>query len=358
MVRAVVRVCVILCLIGAVSSCSNPRAFHIVGNQRQQRELRLLFDRLDAEDAQGQEYVAIIEQIAGYLVSAGYPERMRTFLTTYIDENPHKDPYSAYYLLLVAKSYEETSPELAQHYYRRIVWNWADVIVRGTSVHYIALSALVNLTKDPTLRIAYYSDLLERFGDKVNLATVYYAIADAYGKLGQWEDAYSSYRRFLDYCNGATESCNSAISTISSRLDAYQAIGAQVRFHDSAKDWTRADLDSLVSDIKGALINRDSDRLLRYRADANFFARSWQQDEFDFNSQISFNLGIFLLRSRVRFAEEIDITSNVREAYLKTWGWSHRISTWYLYFRRVDFPSDPEIHGNWEWAGIFFGERL
>ena len=25
---------------------------------------------------------------------------------------------------------------------------------------------------------------------------------------------------------------------------------------------------------------------------------------------------------------------------------------------KVNFPADPEIHGRWEWAGIYFGEKL
>ena len=46
------------------------------------------------------------------------------------------------------------------------------------------------------------------------------------------------------------------------------------------------------------------------------------------------------------------------EAYLKTWGWSQYVSVWYLYFRKVNYPVDPDIHGNWEWAGIYLGERM
>lgn len=44
--------------------------------------------------------------------------------------------------------------------------------------------------------------------------------------------------------------------------------------------------------------------------------------------------------------------------FLRTIGWSYRVETWYLYFRRVNFKADPSIDGKWEWAGIFFGEKL
>jgi hypothetical protein len=50
--------------------------------------------------------------------------------------------------------------------------------------------------------------------------------------------------------------------------------------------------------------------------------------------------------------------SNDREAYLRSTGWNYRIPTWYFYFRRVEYPADPESNGAWEWAGVFFGEKL
>ena len=63
------------------------------------------------------------------------------------------------------------------------------------------------------------------------------------------------------------------------------------------------------------------------------------------------------MEQRIHYNRDLDRDSNTREAYLRTWGWSYRIKTWYLYFRRVHFPADPEIHGQWEWAGIYFGEK-
>ena len=64
------------------------------------------------------------------------------------------------------------------------------------------------------------------------------------------------------------------------------------------------------------------------------------------------------MTSRLRCASELDPDSNAQEAYLETWGWSYyRIRTWYLYFRKVHFPADPEINGHWEWAGIYFGSK-
>ena len=60
----------------------------------------------------------------------------------------------------------------------------------------------------------------------------------------------------------------------------------------------------------------------------------------------------------MNFNDTLDELSNEGEAYLRSTGWNYRIPTWYFYFRRVEYPADPEINGSWEWAGVFFGEKL
>ncbi len=66
----------------------------------------------------------------------------------------------------------------------------------------------------------------------------------------------------------------------------------------------------------------------------------------------------FMRGNRIRYSAELDPSSSPTEAYLRTTGWSNYVNVWYLYFRKVNFPADPEIHGRWEWAGIYFGEKL
>jgi len=60
----------------------------------------------------------------------------------------------------------------------------------------------------------------------------------------------------------------------------------------------------------------------------------------------------------VRFSDKVDELSNEGEAYLRSTGWNYRIPTWYFYFRRVEYPADPDVNGAWEWAGVYFGEKL
>ena len=90
----------------------------------------------------------------------------------------------------------------------------------------------------------------------------------------------------------------------------------------------------------------------------NFFAMSWRQVETDVNAQESFSMRSFMRGNRIRYSAELDPSSSPTEAYLRTTGWSNYVNVWYLYFRKVNFPADPEIHGRWEWAGIYYGEKL
>jgi hypothetical protein len=73
---------------------------------------------------------------------------------------------------------------------------------------------------------------------------------------------------------------------------------------------------------------------------------------------IDFNFYDFMAGNTIEYQARLDSSSNAGEAYLRTWGWSQYLSVWYLYFRTIYFPSDPEIHGRWEWAGIYYGEKL
>ena len=61
---------------------------------------------------------------------------------------------------------------------------------------------------------------------------------------------------------------------------------------------------------------------------------------------------------RVYADAELHPDSSDREAFLRTAGWTARVTTWYLYFRRVDYGIDPRVDGTWEWAGIYFGEKV
>jgi len=131
-------------------------------------------------------------------------------------------------------------------------------------------------------------------------------------------------------------------------------------FNNSAKDWTFETLDELKAAVIKAIRNYDWRALDRYKAKVNFFSMSWKQEETDANAQEVFSMRDWMRGNRIRCSDTLDETSTPNEAYLRTWGWTNfsGVSVWYLYFRKIDFPLDPDINGNWEWAGIYIGNKL
>ncbi len=323
-------------------------SYYVVGDRETSTELEKLFEVLNTEELDSRDRSVVIEQIAANLHRAGYPERMKVFLTEYVEAH-RGDPYNGYYLFLVAQHYDSNAgAPVARHYYERLVTNYPDLKVRNNSIHFQALSRLVDIADDDNDRLEYYHQITERFPHKVELGKKYFYLARSYENLGRWDEAFDAYREFLRHPG----------TSIPGYPDARRDIKTRVGFYDSSRDWTRESLDDLVTDIKVALSRQNPSHLLRHRAKENFFAMSWEQQESDFNSRIEFDIGTFMQRRPVRYSRDLEISSNAREAYLRTWNWSYRINTWYLYFRRVDFPADPEIHNNWEWAGVYFGEQL
>lgn len=340
-----------------LAACGESDTRYYIGAFEQNQELRQLFSLLNDEKGDKNRFV-LIQQIGRALANAGKPEKEILFLTTHVEAEP-TDIYDAYYLLMVAEAYREMKAiPLAIHYYLRILKNHADLLVDGQSVHLYCLQELIDLETRPEYKIEYYKELISRFGDQpsVRLGSAYYFLAMAYEDVGEWEQAIQSYQKYLD----------SPDTEVPGVADAYRRAQEKVLFYFSDKSWTVADLQTLVDAVKDAINTKSISRLRKYQAKVNFFAMGWDQsaptgdptgvptgDE-----SADFNIGGYVMSSSVRFEGELDMTSNDKEAYLKTTGWNFRPPTWYLLFRKVDFPADPNVNGQWEWAGIYFGEKL
>ena len=328
-------------------------SYYMVGEQHQRQRIRELLHHLEKPYISEQMRLTLFELISTELLAAGYPGRMRNFLIQHIEQHP-TDTYNAHYLYMIATSYlQNDHQELARYYLHRVVWNHSDVEIEGESVHEKSLIALISIEDNEQRRASFLEELLERFPDITYDPVRYLQLAHSYENIAEWDQAFVSYQKLVDLCAIDNDNCRDLPNGAN-----IATINANLRFWQATRTWSTEELDDLVSFIKQALSQKDVRTLLEYRPSVNFFARSWQQEEFDFNSQINFNIGIFLRRSQVSYSNSIDINSNTREAYLRTWGWSYRIPTWYFYFRKIDFPADPSVHGNWEWAGIFFGEQL
>ena len=329
--------------------CSSKDSYYTEGLKKEdRREANKLIELLREEKDGNEARFILIQQIANKLMAESYSERLNVFLTCYVEQNP-ADPFNAYYLFIVAQNYKNARAyPLAAHYYERILRNHPDILIHESPVHLLCLSELVRIIDRPEYRIYYYKELLARFSDRIDEGSTWFYMAKTYEALGEWEQAVQAYTNFLKYPD----------TTISGYTDAPRQVMKLLSFHNADKQWIRGSLDELVFDIKEAMDEKDSRALSRLRAGTGFFAMSWGQEETDASAQSLFDLGAFLRGgSRVMYARALDPDSNAQEAYLETSGWSYRIPTWYLYFRKIHYPGDPQINGSWEWSGIYFGEK-
>ncbi len=340
-----------LCACALLASCTGASQDYLVeGLQRYGDEQRQLLALLENGHADEQTRFALTNRIAGNLKAEGKHRKYVLFLTSYVEKNP-EDPYNAYWLLMVANAYlEQSAPQIAGYYFERILGSSKDLEIHGNSIHLVSLQNLIKITDQPELRVKYYGDLITRFSGNIDLGYSYFMLARSYERLGEWELAIQTYAQFIGY--GQYD------IVIPGVPDAYEYAKRIVDYNASSKDWTFETLDELVGNIKTAIGDYDYRKLDRYRAKVNFFAMSWKQESSDHNSQADFQMRDFMGGNRIRFNDTLDASSNPHEAFLRTSGWNQYVSVWYLYFRKVNFPADPDIHGRWEWAGIYYGEKM
>jgi hypothetical protein len=322
--------------------------YYITGGRETRETLASLFNLLSREAGGGEEQFAVVREIANTYIRLGEYGKLVNFLGGRINEYPD-DPYNTYYLFTIAYGHirQEAYPAAAL-YFDLIVKNYPDLRIQERSIHLESLNQLITLVDKPEQRVWYYRELISRFSGQIDLGLAYFMLAQAYERIGEWNGAIRAYTQYLPYVGSVIPGFPNA-DTYAKQL---------VDFSNSPKNWTFESLNALVNAIKETLDDGSSARLWQYRAKVNFFARTWEQEAADDSGAADFNISDFMRGNRIRYAAQLDAGSNSNEAYLRTWGWSQYISTWYLYFRKIYFPPDPEIHGRWEWAGVYYGEKF
>lgn len=295
---------------------------------------------------------AVVSRLANNMLSVKDYNGVILFLTNWVEQHP-EDQYNGYWLLTVAHAYMQLdSMPMAEYYFERIINNYNDLIVQGKSIHFLSYQYLVQISTNSANRIYYLNQLISKFPGEVSTTELYYRLAMEYENEGEWDQALKTLTKFL-----AQDDASSIV--IAGAPNAYSEAKQLIDFSNSTKIWTFASLNGLVRTLKTAMDNYNWLAMDRYRSKVNFFAISWRQDTEDTTLPDDFSMGNFMTGdNKIKYSNTLDESSTATEAYLKTSGWSNYVSTWYLYFRKVNFPADPDIHGRWEWAGIYYGEKM
>ncbi|MCL2210930.1 MAG: tetratricopeptide repeat protein [Treponema sp.] len=324
-------------------------AYYITGSKEDKKNLLELYGLLKNEESGSEDEFAVTREIAATFARQKDYDRLIHFLSAKTINNP-ADPYNSYYFLMIAYAHlQQGSQPIAALYFDLILKNYPDLIINDESIHLVCLRHLINIDNNPRRQVWYYSELISRFPENIDLGTAYFMLGQACERVGDWNSAIVAYTNYLPYTG----------TIIPGFPHADQHARHQVDFSRSAKDWTFASLPELRDAVEKALDAGNAKLLQQYQAKANFFARSWEQVETDDIGMSRFNLAQFMYGNRIRYASSLDSSSNSTEAYLRTTGWSlYTLNVWYLYFRKIYFPQEPEIHGRWEWAGIYYGEKF
>lgn len=329
-------------------SCSNSKS---ASKKQLQETFTQLMDRLSRPGLSEESRYAIINNVAKNLYASNEYDKMNIFLTDWVENHPD-DSYNAYWLYMVASAYLAKGVEpVAEYYYERILKNYQDLLIKDQSIHFSCLQRLIQISGSTVNRISYFTMLIKRFPKNVNITEMYVRLALEYEKEGEWKQALTNYFLFLDQPDSST-------IQIAGIPDAYVSARKMVDFDNSPKNWTFESLESLEKAVKDAIVAYDWKALDKYRSKVNFFTMSWKTSAGDTNAQKEFSMRNFMRGNKIRFNAVLDDASNPNEAYLRTTGWNSYVNVWFLYFRKVNFPADPDLHGRWEWAGIYLGERL
>ena len=333
----------------AFMGCGKPNSGErfLSGFAGNSEEMAALFLLLDGKDGSPDANFAAIREISGGFLKAGDYGTLIRFLSDRVIRFPD-DPYNAHHLLMIAHAHMKLgSLPIAALYFDAIVRNYPDMTVNGSSIHLASLLNLTDLVDDPRRLARYYGELLSRFPEDVNRGVLWFRLAVALEGIGEWEDAIDAYSSYAALGS----------PPVPGFADAAARARRIVNYQNSSRDWTFESLEALTAAVKSALDNNGVSRLAFIQAKTNFFTRSWGQGDVD--SRYDFLITRYFGPStRVRYADDFMEESDGTGVYLRTWGWPQVISVWYLYFRKVDFPADPSVHGRWEWAGIYFGENF
>ncbi len=349
----------ILVLLASLVSCDKKDYSHYIDEDNPAKvELNQLFPLLDKYKDYSENRFTVMSEIISHILSQDNRDKLNLLITDYINDNPD-DPYNSYYLLSLASSYlKDDLNDFAIPYLHKAVMNYNDLVIRDESTHFKALEILLEISPDNEYKVFYYKKLIRDHEERIErrdifkggVGELYYYLGRTLEKIEKWDESIEAFESYLEFDD----------AVISQEPEALDVTIKKVGFYHSDKKWVADDLDTLVKNVKWAISSRNPALLDRYRS-FDFFIINWKSKYSDLKS--SYPMEAYdLVNMNIKTNRNLDPMSTENEAYLAVWGRGNSIwyvyPKWYFYFKKVDFPMDPEIHGGWEWVGIFLGEKL
>ena len=230
---------------GFLFSCSRDSAAYLYAGLHDHKEEQKVLVGLLNNEQDPQIRFALIDKIAYNLQLEGKIAALSVFLQSIVDIEPDNQ-YNAYFLLRLAAAYRQVHEDkIAAHYFEYVMQNYADMLVKGQSIHLLCLKNLIELSADAPKLVVYYSRLLTDFYHKFDPAYAYFMLAKAYEAQGEWRLAIQAYTQFLNLRRFDV--------IIPGIPDSYGYARKIVDYNASTKNWTFNTLDELVKTVSRAI---------------------------------------------------------------------------------------------------------
>jgi hypothetical protein len=261
------------------------------------------------------------------------------------EKNPD---FSSYLYFIISDIYwTNGNKEVALFYMTKISEKSYDIIYADQPIGYLIALRIIGFDCNYKFQEQMYELLLKRYRDKIDILYTMNDLSNLYKKQLNMESAVKVMEEILLMSrNYKSLEENINLSEIKQEVD----------FFYLKKNWIYKDIKSLIRDIKTAIKRKDIGLLKSYTSkngfDVIFFQKTdqnkWRFDELAIGSHITDN---------IVFSDKFEEFSNDDEIYLRSDNWNFtQMTTWYFYFKRIDYPYDEKIDGGWEWKGIFFGD--
>ncbi len=258
--------------------------------------------------------------------------------------------FSGYLFYLISDIYLRSDAKyLALYYMLKVDESVYDLDVEGYKLGYLLGLKCLKIDGYPEVKKEFYKKLINRYPDMVDMAQLYFDLAELYKNQYEMNLALNYYERLLDmYSKGKIEDDRFNLSRIREN----------VGFYKNSKTWIYKDLNELIDKIKYAIDSRNQDLLYQYVPNSGFKVCFFKSS--DNRNWTLRELGIARWWGRqISFSSKVEEFSNENEIYIETTNWSFpQLHSWYFYFKKIDYPYDDNINGGWEWKGIYFGNWL